>query len=202
MNTPAPASKTYDLRFVVNDKRFFWTNPNHGVTIVDAGPDSCLTWQTESGAERRLWTDISAVTMSSVTDGKAEVNQCRIAFHGGGSLIVTDTGSDGRLDESQTPIYRDFVRALHLRLAQAPQGTITFSAGASESRYLGMKIILVIAALFFVGTPFVLLFIVRDWRVLGVLAAGIAFVWVPWTIVQKNKPRSYDPKYPPGELME
>jgi hypothetical protein len=197
-----PASTAYDLRFVLNDKRFFWKNPNHGVTITDAGRDSCLTWQADSGAGRQLWTDITGVTMSSVTDGRAEVNQCRVAFRDGRSLIVTDTGADGRLDESRTPVYRDFVRALHLRLAQAPAGTIAFRAGASEGRYRGMKIILAIAALFFVGTPFVLLFIVRDWRVLLTLFAGAAFVWVPWQIVQKNQPRSYDPKYPPGEMME
>jgi hypothetical protein len=60
----------------------------------------------------------------------------------------------------------------------------------------------VIATLFFVGTPLVLLFIVRDWRVLGVLAAGAGFVWPFWKIVEHNRPRSYDPRHPPGELMD
>ena len=55
---------------------------------------------------------------------------------------------------------------------------------------------------FFIGTPFVLLFIVRDWRVLGSLFAGAAFVWPIWRILENNRPRSYDPRHPPTELME
>jgi len=47
-----------------------------------------------------------------------------------------------------------------------------------------------------------LVFLVHDWRVLGVLFAGAMFVWPFWRIVQNNKPRSYDPRNPSGELME
>jgi hypothetical protein len=202
MNTPASASKTYDIHFLLNDKRFFWNNPNRGVTIVDAGRESRLSWQEESGAGRALWTDIAGVTMMTGSDGKAEVNQCRIAFRDGCSLTVTDAGSAGTIEHERTPLYRDFVRALHARLAQAPAGTIAFKAGMTEGRYRGMQIVMVIAGLFFVGLPFVLLFIVRDWKVLFTLAAGAAFVWPFMKIMEKSKPRSYDPNYPPGELME
>jgi hypothetical protein len=65
-----------------------------------------------------------------------------------------------------------------------------------------MQAMMVVFVLFFVGTPFVLLFIVRDWRVLLTLAAGAVFVWPFYKVVEKNRPRSYDPKNPPGELME
>jgi hypothetical protein len=199
---PTPASKAYDLYYLVDGKFFFLKNPNRGVTMVDAGRDSCLTWEAKTGPGRQLWTHIVSVTMMTGSDGKAEVNQCKIAFRDGRSLTVSDAGESGTVDHERTPIYSDFIRALHLRLAQAPAGTIAFKAGMTDGRYLGMKIAMVIAGLFFVGTPLVLLFIVHDWRVLGVLCAGAAFVWVPWKIVQKNKPRSYDPKSPPGELME
>lgn len=205
MNAPAPASPastSYDLYYLVDGKYFFLKNPNCGVTMIDAGRDSCLTWQAESGAGRALWTDITAVTMMAGSDGKNEVNHCHIAFRNGRKLTLTDAGAAGTVDHDRTPAYRDFVRALHLRLAQAPAGTIAFKAGMTEGRYLGMKIVSVIAALFFVSTPFVLLFIVRDWRVLFTLAAGAVFVWPLVKIIEKNKPRSYDPKYPPGELME
>lgn len=59
-----------------------------------------------------------------------------------------------------------------------------------------------IAALLFLAMPLVLLFIVRDWKVLGVLAAGAVFVWPIWKIVENNRPRSYDPRHPPAELMQ
>jgi hypothetical protein len=91
---------------------------------------------------------------------------------------------------------------LHLRLPQAPAGTITFNAGASAGRHRLMVATGVFAALFFVGTPLVLVFIVRDWRVLLTLAAGAAFIWPFWKVIEANRPRSYDPRQPPGELMD
>ena len=140
--------------------------------------------------------------MLSASDGKDAVNNCRIGFRDGRALTVSDAGASGQVDHERTPLYRDFIRALHIRLAQAPAGTISFNAGVSEGRHRAMLVILVIAALFFVGTPLVLLFIVRDWRVLGVLVAGAGFVWPFWKIVEHNRPRSYDPRHPPGELMD
>ena len=55
----------------------------------------------------------------------------------------------------------------------------------------------VIAALFFVGTPLVLVFILRDWRVLLTLAAGVAFIWPFWKVIEANRPSSYGPREPP-----
>jgi hypothetical protein len=139
--------------------------------------------------------------MNSGTAGKREVNNCRIQFRDGCAITVTDTGTDGRLDESRMPVYRDFVRALHARLAKAPEGTIAFRAGVSEGRHLGMRIILVIAALFFVGLPLVLLLWIRDWKIIGALGAGAMFVWPFYNVVKNNRPRRYDPRNPPPELM-
>lgn len=202
MNAPASLSKHYALYFLIDSKRFFWRNPNCGVTMTDAGKDSALAWTTERGEVRRLWTDIAAVNMVSVSDGKAEVNQCRVAFRDGRSITVTDAGAAGSLDEEQTPLYRDFVRALHERLAHAPAGTIRFTAGVSETRHMVLTVTAFIAALLFIALPVVLLFVVRDWRVLGPLAAGVGLVWPIWKIVENNRPRSYDPRHPPSELME
>ncbi len=202
MIAPAPAT-AYDLYYLLDGKRFFWRNPNHGVTLLDAGRDSAILWRTDSGeAGRQLWTDIVSVNMTSGTTGKDVVNNCRINFRDGRFLVITDGGPSGEVDHDRTPPYRDFVRALHRRLAAAPQGTIRFTAGVSEGRHTGMMVIGVIAALFFVGTPLVLLFLVRDWRVLGVLAAGAAFIWPFWKVIEANHPRDYDPHHPPGELME
>ncbi len=201
-DAPAIASTSYDLYFLLNGKRFFWRNPNCGLTLIDAGLQSRLTWRTENGEDSRRWTDIVSVTMTSGTDGKNEVNSCMIQFRGGRSITATDTGSNGQLDAGRTPIYRDFVRALHARLAHAPEGAIRFSAGMSEGRHTAMLVILMIGALFFVATPLVLLFIVRDWRVIGVLCTGAAFMWPFWRIIENNRPRTYDPRHPPGELME
>ena len=199
---PASAAKSYDLYYVIRGKRFFWRNPNHGITIIDEGRNSALTWLDEGRECRGRWLDIAGVNLMLASDGKANVNQCEIRFSNGECITVTDTGAAGTLEEDRTPVYRDFVRALNARLAMAPQGTIAFTAGVSEGKYLGLKIVFGIAAAFFVALPFVLLFIVRDWKVLGTLAAGAAFIWPFWKAVQHGRPRTYEPKYPPEELME
>ena len=200
---PATASTAYDLYYLLNGKRFFWRNPNHGVTLFDAGRQSAIIWRNDAGeVGRQLWTDIVSVNMTSGTTGKAVVNNCRINFRDGRFLTVTDGGPSGEVDHDRTPPYRDFVRALHTRLAAAPQGTIRFSAGVSETRHNVMMAMGVIAALFFIGTPVVLLFVIRDWRVLGPLAAGAAFIWPFWKVIETNRPRDYDPRTPPGELMD
>jgi hypothetical protein len=199
----AMASTAFDLYYLQNGKRFFWRNPNHGVTLIDAGRESAIAWHPEKAETvRRLWTDIVSVNMTSATSGKDIVNNCRINFRDNHFLVVTDGGTTGEVDHARTPVYRDFVRALHLRLTQAPAGTIAFNAGASEGRHKVMTVIGLIAALFFVGTPLVLAFVVRDWRVLLTLAAGATFVWPFWKVIEANRPRHYDPRFPPGELMD
>jgi hypothetical protein len=68
MTDPAPAtvSAAYDLYYLLNGKRFFWRNPNHGLTLFDAGRQSAIIWRNDAGeAGRQLWTDIASVNMSS-----------------------------------------------------------------------------------------------------------------------------------------
>jgi len=67
---------------------------------------------------------------------------------------------------------------------------------------VGRFLAVFIAALLFLAMPIVLLFVVRDWRALGPLVVGAGLVWPIWKITQNNRPRSYDPLDPPGELME
>jgi hypothetical protein len=180
---PFPLSTAFGLYFLQNGKHFFWRNPNHGVTLIDAGRESAIAWHNENEAIRRLWTDIVSVNMMSTTGGKDIVNSCRINFRNSHFLVVTDAGTTGEVDHDRTPVYRDCIRALHLRLAQAPAGTIAFSAGASEGRHKVVTVMGAVAALFFVGTPLVLVFVVRDWRMLLTLAAGATFVWPFWNVI-------------------
>ena len=198
----APAPQSYDL-FIVRSggKRHLWRNPNAGVTVTDAGRDSRLSWRIGGREESRLWTDIVALTLSSATTGKNAVNHCRIDFRDGGWLLVTAADASGLFDARRGPTYRAFVQALHARLAQAPAGTIRFNAGISGGRYKAMQISVTIAALFFVALPIGLLLVVRDLRALGVLAAGAALVWPFWKVLANNRPRRYDPRQPPDELI-
>ncbi|ABE63633.1 conserved hypothetical protein [Nitrobacter hamburgensis X14] len=204
MTEPAPdtASTAYDLHYLVNGERLFWRSASRGLTLIDGGRDSAIAWRTDDGeAGRQLWTDIVSVNMPG-TDGKDAVSKCRIDFRGGRFLVVTDAGTTGKVDHARTPVYRDFVRALHLRLADAPEGSIRFTVGVSQTYRNVMVALGVITALLFVATPAVLVVDLHEWRALGPLTAGATFIWPFWKKIGSNRPHVYDPRHPPDEPMD
>jgi hypothetical protein len=196
------ASTAYDLYYLVNGERLFSRSASHGVTLIDDGRDSAIAWRTGAGeAGRLLWTDIVAVNMADA-QGKDAVNKCRIDFRGGRFLMVTDVGIDGKVDRARAPVYRDFIRALHERLADAPEGAIRFTAGVSPTYRKAMVALGVVTAVLFVATPAVLVVDLHEWRAIGPLTAGGAFMWPFWKKIGSNRPHDYDPRHPPGEQSE
>lgn len=201
MIEPAPvmASMAYDLYYLVNGERLFWRSAGHGVSLIDAGRDSAIAWRDKDGeAGRQLWTNIVSVNIPD-TDSKDAVDKCRIDFRGGRFLVVTDAGINGKADRFRAPVYHDFIRALHERLEDAPEGSIRFTAGVSQRYRNAMLALGVLALLLFVVTPAVLVVDFHEWRALGPLTAGATFIWPFWKKIGTNRPHDYDPHHPPGE---
>lgn len=208
MDTAAPTpqsptgetpSRHYDLTLMIGQPRFVFRNPNRGVTLQ---PDAML-W-TQDGQEMRApLNTIQEVRMQSGGDWRNALNQCQITFTGGRMLTVTDGTAYGAVDDAQTPIYRSFVRDLHRCLERAKlTSAIRFIAGYSEGRYMVVLVCAIILGAMGVVAPLVLLVILRKLEVLGVLAAGCAMCWPLAKMVMANQPRSYNPAYPPNELLE
>jgi hypothetical protein len=196
---PAMASTAYDLYYLVNGERLFSRSASHGVALIDAGRDSAVAWRAaDREAGRQLWTDIVSVNMPD-TDGKDAVDKCRIDFRGGRFLMVTDAGISGKVDRARVPVYRDFIRALHERLADAPEGAIRFTCGVSPTYRKAMLALGVITVLLFVVAPAVLVVDFHEWRAIGPLTAGATFIWPFWKKIGTNRPHVYDPHHPPGE---
>jgi hypothetical protein len=199
--SPAPdvPSRHYDLTLMIGQPRFVFRNPNRGVTLQ---PDAIL-W-TQDGREMRApLNTIREVRMQSGGDWRNALNQCAITFTGGRMLTLTDGTAYGATDDAQTPIYRNFVRDLHRCLERAKlTSAVRFVAGYSQGRYMLVLACAIILGVIGVVAPLVLLFIVRKLEVLGVLIGGCAMCWPLAKMVMANQPRSYNPAYPPGELME
>src|SRR5688500_19359901 len=98
------------------------------------------------------------------------------SIRGGRFLVVTDAGISGKADRARAPVYRDFIRALHERLADAPEGDIRFTVGVSQTYRNAMLALGVIALLLFVVTPAVLVVDFHEWRAIGPLTAA-TFIW-------------------------
>jgi hypothetical protein len=191
--------QTHDVYFAAPGFRFYWSNPNHGITVGDDG----LAF-TVDGTPRAIgWSDIAAVHLQIAALGTAAntIDQCKIDFTDGSAIVVSNATSSGLPSVAQTPLYRDFVRDLHAHLAPRASGAIRFSAGMAAWRYRALMITLVIAGLFFIVTPLGLTLFTGDWHALILAGTGVAFVWPFVLLLSKSAPRAYSPDALPDELL-
>ncbi|MGE0566037.1 MAG: hypothetical protein AB7O50_16170 [Pseudolabrys sp.] len=194
-----PPDRRYELFVIAGGKRFYFRNDDCGVTLDGDG----IAW-TRNGEEARApLNTIREVRLQSGGDWRNAVNSCQIIFAGGHTLAVTDAGAHGAVDHARTPAYRAFVGDLHGRLEIAKlSASIAFIAGYTQGRYMVVLVCAILLGLMGVAAPLVLLFIVRDIKVLGLLVAGSFLCWPLARMVMANAPRSYNPSYPPIELLE
>lgn len=166
--------------------------------------DERLFWANGGGEETRPLSDISGVhlTVAHITR-HGDFGSCEIRFGEAVPLQVVASSAFGFPDEQRSPVYAAFIRDLHASLAQRPAGTVRFSAGVSEGRLRVMQVMLIIAGLLFVALPLVLLLLLLSGE-LGMLAAALAggiLVAGLYGWTEKNRPRSYDPRRVPPELL-
>jgi hypothetical protein len=197
---PPVNAQTYDVYFAAaGGVRFYWRNPNHGMTV---GADG-LSFVGDGKPRTVGWSDIATVHLQIATLGNARntVDQCKIGLTDGSAIIVSNSSSSGLPNDAQTRIYRDFVRSLHARLAVKAASAIRFSAGMAPWRYRTLLVAVVAAGLFFVATPLGLTLFTGDWRGLILAATGVAFVWPFTLLLFKNAPRHYAPDRLPEQLL-
>jgi hypothetical protein len=194
---PAPP-RHYDLFVSENTSRFFWKLRDEGVTLSAEG----ISWHTAGVERTRTWSEVKGVNLAvGYIHKQGNVYACTISFLGGGVLIVRSVSAWGHQDEERDPVYREFVQTMHAVLSRPELSGVHFHAGATAGAALGLKIVLVIAALFFVGLPLALIFIGPPLEVLFLVAAGAAFVWPLWRAAKANEPRTYSPREIPADLL-
>lgn len=201
MADPSPQSGTarsYDVYFyVAGGPRLFLHNPNHDITVSDAG----LAW-TNYGQPRSVpFADIAAIHMSCGAIGQQILDQCNINFSDGSAITLANWNDKGLPDEKQLPIYRDCVDDLHARLATRGQSAVRFTAGFPRWRYNVLLGAAICAALLWLGALMAVLFFAPSLQGAGVLVGGL-FVGIPIVkVLRKNAPRYYTPDNPPAELL-
>jgi len=194
---PAENPRSYDLYLAEGPKRVFVKLTVHGITVHDNG----LAWSSGTDARERAFADIAAIHLGAGLIGQSKLDTCRITVTDGDGVATADWSANGLPDDKQLPIYRDFVRDLHARLAAQPSGTIAFTAGFPRWRYnvvLGAAIFL--GLLWFAGL-ITTLFLAPGLTGLGILIGG-AFVLLPIIkLLRGTAPRSYTPDQLPAELL-
>ncbi|MEI5664981.1 hypothetical protein WBO78_09165 [Bosea sp. CCNWLW174] len=171
---------------------------DEGVALTDER----LFWANGGGEETRPLSDISGVhlTVAHITR-HGDFGSCEIRFEGSAPLQVVASSAFGFPDEQRSPVYAAFIRDLHASLAQRPAGTVRFSAGVSEGRLRVMQVLLIIAGLLFVALPLVLLLLSGELGMLAAALAGGILVAGLYGWTEKNRPRGYDPRRVPPELL-
>jgi hypothetical protein len=192
----ADASRTYDLCINVAGRRWFWRNPNHGVTL---GSDT-IAWTVDGVAGETAYGNIVAVQLNSAGQ-KVTADRCTITFADGSGLLIVNTDPGGYRDAKRTALYRDFVRDLHARLASDRYPEIRFTAGVPSWHCRVMLGSAIAAAPLFAlaGLGGYLLYHLSNGLLL--LVVGEYFCWRLARRALANAPRDYAPDRLPEELL-
>jgi hypothetical protein len=194
--SPPGNSRNFDVYFSIGGRRFYFRNPNHGVTLSDDG----IAWSVDGRDDHAAFANIRTIHLQSGGDWRNTIDQCRLEFADGMSLAVTNGNSLGMPEDRQIPLYRAFVRDLHRR-AVAANTAIRFSAGYPPGRYWTVFVGAILLGLMFVGIPLVMLIITADMKILALLLTGCFFCWPLAKMVRNNAPRDYSPNSLPDELL-
>lgn len=192
-----PAATHHDVYIRAGDAGFYFRNDNHGVTLAE----NEINWTYEGREDGAPYANIRSVHLQTGGNWQDAICQCRITFADGFRLLVTNANERGLPDDNQRPLYRQFVHDLHGRLSALPHASITFTAGLQGLRYPIVIACGVALGVIFVGVPVVVMIATRSLGPAMLLFAGVGLYWPLITWIEKNGPRTYDPRHPPQALL-
>lgn len=196
MTEPETSEHSFDL--FTSDGHFQWQLQDRGVEV-----------RPNALAIRRAgrWTDVPFADIAQVTLSTAymrrsqAIGQCTLALANGTRVIVTNASASGLSDGANDHTFRLFVREFHRALVHSGAATtVEFHSGFSQGRMNGLTVVLIVATLFFVVLPIVLLLITHDAHVLWLLGGGVLLLVPAYRSAQTNQPAAYNPGAPPDLL--
>jgi len=151
---------------------------------------------------RRPYSDIAEINLMLIAMPKsADMAQMTIRFRDGQRMRLLNTTEWGNVDADQTQHYYRFKADLHQRLvASGAADSIAFTSGYTAGRASGVRVVLAVAAAFFIIAPIVIFLMTGQPQALLICLAGIAFVLPFRRAAQRNAPARYDPRSPPDML--
>lgn len=192
---PRGNSRTYNVCFSVNGGRFL-RRLDQGITLGDDG----LAWTVDGRTTEMPLGNIVGIHLWS-TGRSAIVDQCDITLADGSVLGVVNSDPGGFTDQERVPIYRDFVRDLHDRLAAGPGAGIRFTAGVPPWRYWATLAATIVLAVLGGGFGLVMLVGFGNLKGLAILVLGGYACWWHGRKTLANAPRDYTPDHLPEQLL-
>ena len=199
MNASAPAelpTAEYKLFVRKGVPRFYLRNTNEGIYLSEKG----IGWFIDGTSYTRGWDEIAAVGLIVAHIPKnGPIGTCKITFTDGSVLSVISASKWGHSDDERNVEYGRFLSDFHRAIPDPARGTIKFETGFGANQYIGMTIVFVIAAAFFVVLPLGLTLYFRDWEGLFITFAGMAFIAPFYFMARRGKPATYDPNQVPQD---
>jgi len=192
---PRDNPRTYNVCFSVNGGRFL-RKLDQGVTLGDDG----LAWTMDGRVSGMPLGNIVAVHLWSAGQSTI-VDQCAITFADDSVLCVVNSDPGGFTDRERVPIYRDFVRDLHGRLAAGAGAGIRFTAGVPPWRYWATLAATIVLAVLGGGLGLVTLVGFGNLNGLAILILGGYACWRLGRKTLANAPRDYTPGQLPEQLL-
>ncbi len=195
---PDRADRPYPLVVQDGPSRLVLRHRDEGITLTPTG----LEW-TKDGTDRHAaYADIAAIQLQIGQLPKGgPFGSCRITFRDGGQMTVSSVTRFGNASRERAIVYAAFLRDLHGRLGAEDRTRIHFGAGNSAGRQTFGKVLLVVAALFFIGLPVVLLVLTGELKSLFITLAGAFFVYPLFRTIQRNAPVDYAPDAVPDTFF-
>lgn len=193
---PRTKAHSYDLALRVAGQGFALTIRNRGIKVSSERID----WKIDGRADAARLDEIAEVHLQTGGSWQNPIALCRITFHDGATLTVSDVDKNGRKDEAVADTYGAFVRDLHGRLAKLDSGT-RFTAGYSQTQFHVIAACAVLLGAMAIGIPVVVFLFKPRVELFLLLGTGLALTVPLFTMLLKNSPRSYEPTCIPPELL-
>jgi hypothetical protein len=199
MQTASPVAdrKSYDLYFRSGAAKFSWRNSTPGISLSE----DAIVWTADGREQQARLGDIAEIHLQTGSVGRNMIASCRLRCRDGSTLLIASNNGYGLQDDAHDKAYRAFVQDLHARLAARKDTQAAFTSGFSAARYRFGKVVIVVAGLFFLVTPVVLLLITGAWQMIWALFLGVSLLWPVYRVMRADAPRIYDPRQVPPELM-
>ena len=197
--TPAAATTYHDLFVTDGSTSMRWKITDSGVSLSQDG----VSWTIGNQTLKRSYSDIFSIRLQRAAAGTAAgVGICEVRFRDGITLTIMGGSEHGIADTEKTPLYADFVRDLHKRLAKRDDSKrIVYLAGLSEGRHVVLTIAVIASAILFGLLPLGLLIMIRDLHTLVLFGTATGLLWSFYILWQKNRPRPYTPTSVPEDLL-
>ena len=170
---------------------FYFRKSNHGVTLTAER----INWTFGGKTDGAPFHNIRGVHLQTGGNWREPTNLCTITFADGYKLVVVNS------DDARRPVYRDFVRHLHSRLAALQTSTV-FTSGYQGFRYPLIIACSVLLGVMSIGIPVIAVIFQRSITPITALVAGVVFYWPLFKMIEKNAPRTHDPGNLPAELLK